>query len=125
MDLQQTIEKLQTLCQRGDARAVRDELFADDATVCGEGAENITSGAAALLEALTDMLKVTPHLSIRAVSITELAEGAAVSWLEWSSPPAQGMAGEPMRFRSLTAWAKRGDAWVIVADMYGMGAFGA
>ena len=125
MDLQQTIEKLQTLCRLGDARVVRDVLFAEDATVCGEGAATITSGAPALLEALTEMLKVTPHLSIRPVHITELGEGAAVSWLEWSSTSVQGLPGEVMRFRSLTAWGKRGDAWVIVADMYGIGAFGA
>lgn len=125
MDLQQTIEKLQTLCRLGDAQAVKDEMFSDDAAVCGEGADKITTGSTALLEALTEMLKVTPYLSIRAVRVAHLADGAAVTWLEWSSPPAEGMPGNPLAFRSLTAWKKRGDAWVIAADMYGMGAFGA
>lgn len=123
MDLEQAIEKLQTLCRRGDAQAIREEMFADDAAVCGEGAETITSGSTALLDALTEMLKITPYLSIRAVRTTELVDGAAVTWLEWSSPSAEGTSKELIVIRSQTAWRKRGDAWVIVADMYGMGSF--
>jgi len=124
MNLNEAIERLQTLCRQGDARALHQEMFAADASVCGEGAPGITAGAD-LLPVLTEMLKITPQLSIRAVRTTQLAEGAAVTWLEWTSPTADGKPGETLAFRSLTAWRKQGPAWVIAADMYGMGTFGA
>ena len=123
MTLNQAIEKLQTLCRKGDARALHQEMFAPDASVCGEGAPAITAGAD-LLPILTEMLKITPQLSIRAVHTAELGEGAAVTWLEWTSPTADGKPGETIAFRSLTAWRRQGAAWVIAADMYGMGTFG-
>ena len=78
-----------------------------------------------MLSALAEMLQVTPYLSIRAVRTTKLGDDSAVTWLEWSSPSADGEAGETIKFRSLTAWRKRGEAWVIAADMYGLGAFDA
>lgn len=121
MNLNEAIEKLQTLCRAGDARVVFQEMFAEDAVVSGEGAPGITSGSA-LLPILTEMLKTTPMLSIRAVSTTELGDGAAATWLEWTSPRAD-QPQETIAFRSLTAWRKRGAAWVIAADMYGLGTF--
>ena len=123
MTLEQAIERLQTLCRQGDARLLQQEMFAPDASVSGEGALGITVGAD-LLPALADMLKMTPKLSIRSVRTMELAEGAAVTWLEWTSPPADGPAGEVIALRSLTAWRRQGASWVIAADMYGMGDFG-
>lgn len=122
MKLEQAIERLQTLCRQGDARLLQQEMFARDASVSGEGASGITAGAD-LLPALTEMLKITPQLSIRSVRTMELAEGAAVTWLEWTSPPAGGAAGEVIALRSLTAWRRQGASWVIAADMYGMGDF--
>ena len=122
--LTEAIEKLQAFCLKGDAAVLYREMFTEDAALCGEGAKDITVGAG-VLAALTEMLKVTPQLSIRAVRTTELGESAAVTWLEWSSPPAGGEPGETLTFRSLTAWRKRGASWLIAADMYGMGPFGA
>lgn len=122
MNLNQAIEKLQTLCRNGDARLLHEEMFAEDATVSGEGAPGITSGSE-LFPILTEMLQITPYLSIRAVRTIELGADAAVTWLEWSSPTANGLSGETIAIRSLTAWRKRGTAWVIAADMYGLGAF--
>ena len=122
MTLNEAIETLQTLCRNGDAQAVYQEMFAQDAAVSGEGAPGITVGCD-LLSALTEMLEVTPYLSIRAVRTTQLSDSSAVTWLEWTSPPGDGKPGETIKFRSLTAWRKRGEAWVIAADMYGMGAF--
>lgn len=124
MNLNDAIETLQTLCRNGDAQAVYEEMFAEEAAVSGEGAPGITVGCD-LVSALTEMLQVTPYLSIRAVRTTTLGDDSAVTWLEWSSPPAEGEPGETIKFRSLTAWRKRGDAWVIAADMYGLGAFDA
>lgn len=123
MKLEQAIERLQTLCRQGDARLLQQEMFARDASVSGEGASGITVGSD-LLPALAEMLKITPQLSIRSVRTMELAEGAAITWLEWTSPPADGAAGEEIALRSLTAWRRQGDSWVIAADMYGMGDFG-
>jgi|GEM_PF-999924 len=122
MKLTQAIERLQTLCRGADAQAVLQEVFAEEATVCGEGAPGITAGAN-LLPALTEMLKITPQLSIRSVRTEELSATSAITWLEWKSPPADAAAGGVIEFRSLTAWRRKGDSWVIVADMYGMGAF--
>jgi len=122
MNLNEAIERLQVLCRKGDARVLREEMFAEDASLCGEGAPGITTGAA-LLPSLAEMLKITPQLSIRAVRTAELGEGAVVSWLEWTSPTADGTPGETIAFRSLAVWKKRGAAWVIAADMYAMGAF--
>jgi ketosteroid isomerase-like protein len=122
MTLNEAIETLQTLCRNGDAQALYQEMFAEDAAVSGEGASGITVGCE-VLAALTEMLKITPYLSIRSVRTTELGDGSAVTWLEWTSPPAEGEPGATIAFRSLTAWRKRGDAWVIAADMYGLGAF--
>jgi len=124
MNLNDAIETLQTLCRNGDAQALHQEMFAEDAAVSGEGASGITVGCD-LLSALAEMLQVTPYLSIRAVRTTKLGDDSAVTWLEWSSPSADGEAGETIKFRSLTAWRKRGEAWVIAADMYGLGAFDA
>lgn len=121
MTLNEAIDKLQALCRSGDAHALQREMFAEDATVSGEGAPGITTGAA-LLPALSEMLQITPQLSIRAVRTAQMGDDAAVTWLEWSSPAAS---GETISFRSLTAWKKRGATWVIAADMYGLGAFGA
>jgi ketosteroid isomerase-like protein len=124
MNLNEAIEKMQALCRSGDAQAFYREMFADDAAVSGEGAPGITTGSE-LLPALTEMLKTTPHLSIRAVRTTDLGDGAAITWLEWTSPTADGTPGETIAFRSLTVWRKRGASWVIGADMYGSGAFAA
>lgn len=124
MNLNDAIETLQTLCRNGDAQALYEEMFADDAAVSGEGTTSITVGCE-LVAALTEMLQVTPYLSIRAVRTTELGDGSAVTWLEWTSPPAGGEPGETIKFRSLTVWRKRGEAWVIAADMYALGAFDA
>jgi hypothetical protein len=122
MNLSDAIERLQTLCRLGDARALHREMFATDATVSGEGAPGITTGAD-LLPILTDMLQVTPHLTVRAVRTAPLSDDAAVAWLEWTSPTAGGQPGETLALRSLTVWKKQGPAWVIAADMYGMGSF--
>ena len=124
MELNKAIEQLQALCRQGDASAVHREMFAEDAALCGEGAQKITVGGD-VLPALTEMLKVTPHLSIRSVRTTLLSADAAVTWLEWTSPAAHGNAGETLTFRSLAAWKKSGTRWVIAADMYGMGPFDA
>jgi hypothetical protein len=124
MNLNQAIERLQTLCRQGDARALQKEMFASDASLCGEGSPGITVGAD-LLPALTEMLKITPQLSIRSVRTVELSADAAVTWLEWTSPTADGKPGETITIRSLAAWKKQGAAWVIAADMYGMGGYSA
>jgi len=123
MRLTQAIDRLQTLCRNGDAQALLQEMFAEEATVCGEGAPGITAGAE-LLPALTEMLKITPRLSIRSVRTEELSATSAITWLEWTSPPADPAAGGVIEFRSLAAWRRKGDHWVIVADMYCMGTFG-
>ena len=122
MTLTQAIERLETLCRGGNAKAVLREMFAEDATVCGEGAPGITAGAE-LLPAMTEMLKITPRLSVRSVRTVECNETSAVTWLEWKSPPADPAAGGLIEFRSLTVWRSQAGRWVIVADMYGMGAF--
>ncbi|MBB5390175.1 MULTISPECIES: DUF4440 domain-containing protein [unclassified Herbaspirillum] len=123
MNINLAIEKLQTLCRNGDAAKLHREMFSNDCSISGEGAQGITVGSD-LLPALTEMLKVTPKLSIRSVRTVELTENAAVTWLEWSSPSADGK-GDTISFRSLTAWRKETDTWRIVADMYGFGLFSA
>lgn len=122
MELNEAVQRLQHLCRQGDARLLHQEMFAAEAGLCGEGATGITVGAD-LLPALTEMLKVTPRLSIRSVRTEHLADGAAVTWLAWSSPTAEGQPGETIAFRSLTAWKRQGTRWVIAADMYAFGAF--
>jgi hypothetical protein len=122
MNLNEAIERLQTLCRNGDANLLHREMFAEDAAVSGEGAPGITCGSA-LLPILTEMLAITPYLSIRAVRTTAIGDDAAVTWLEWTSPTADGKPGETIAFRSMTVWRQRGTAWVIAADMYGLGAF--
>ena len=122
MELTEAIQRLQELCRQGDARALHQEMFAAEAGVCGEGSPGITVGAD-VQPALAEMLKVTPQLSIRSVRTEPLADGAAITWLEWTSPAAEGAPGETVAFRSLAAWKRSGTGWVIVADMYCMGAF--
>ena len=121
LNLNQAIEKLQTLCRQGDAAVLHREMFCADCSINGEGTPVITIGGD-LLPMLTDMLKITPHLSIRSVHTVAINEGAAITWLEWTSPPAGG-AGDQIAMRSLTAWRKEQDGWRIAADMYGFGPF--
>lgn len=122
MDVRESVAMLESLCRSGDAAKLHREMFSDQATICGEGAPDVTGGSAKVLEALTEMLKVTPELSITVHQERSVTEDVSVTWLQWSSPSPDG--GEPLAFRSLTVWKKDGLHWKIAGDMYGMGQFG-
>ncbi|WP_321886498.1 DUF4440 domain-containing protein [Paraburkholderia bannensis] len=116
------IARMERLWAAGEATELALEFFSPHAILCGEGADNATIGAEAVLEALKAMLEATPKVTITLLRCTVLASDAAITWLRWDAIDAQGAQLPPMR--SLTAWKKH-EHWMIEADMYSFGDFDA
>lgn len=119
MTIEIAVERLEAGFQVHDIEAVIN-LFTEDATVSGEGAPGLLQGHDQLRPVLGFMFEHTPKLSIEIYQKTQISPESILTWLQWSSPSADGLT---INFRSLTVWRKTADGWKIVSDFYGQGVF--
>jgi hypothetical protein len=119
MNIENAVVTLQNHIRSGNAALLQSECFVPDAMISGEGAPGIARGEENIKTVLEHVVRETPDIAISIVALQPISESTAVTWLQWTSPEADGSGN----FRSLTVWVKSDGQWKILADMYGMGQF--
>lgn len=118
--LDQRYRAVEAAIKARDGARWYEEMYTADTVIAGEGAKDVLRGRAALLPAVTDIVKNTRSCTIKPDSSHQASAKLGYSFATYHCSPADTSAAD-YEVRALFVWKKTRAGWRVVAESYTLG----